>query len=43
VAILEINKKTDIKISVESIERAKHRRVATVIFSMKEQRVPKRG
>jgi hypothetical protein len=43
VAILEINKKIDIKISVESIERAKHRRVATVIFSMKEQRVPKRG
>ncbi len=43
VAILEINNKTDIKISVESIERAKHRRVATVIFSIKEQRVPKRG
>jgi plasmid replication initiation protein len=43
VAILEINKKTDIKISLESIERAKHRRVAKVIFSIEEQRVPKRG
>jgi plasmid replication initiation protein len=41
-AIAEITKKTDLKIEVESIQRAKHRRVATVIFSIKEQRVPGR-
>jgi plasmid replication initiation protein len=36
-AILEINNKTDLKIEVGSIERAKHRRVAFVTFSIEEQ------
>jgi plasmid replication initiation protein len=39
-AILEITKKTDLKISIESLERAKHRRVAFVTFSIEEQAVP---
>jgi hypothetical protein len=37
--MLEINNKTDVKIDVESIQRAKHRRVTFVIFSIEEQRV----
>jgi plasmid replication initiation protein len=37
IAILEINKKTDVKIEVGSIERAKHRRVASVTFVIEEQ------
>ena len=41
VAIAEINKKTDLNISVESLERSKHRRVTSVIFSIEEQAVPK--
>jgi plasmid replication initiation protein len=40
VAMTEINKKTDLKISVESLERAKHRRVTSVTFSIEEQEVP---
>jgi plasmid replication initiation protein len=40
-AILEITNKTDLKIAVESIERAKHRRVAFVNFSIEEQGKPK--
>jgi plasmid replication initiation protein len=39
-AILEISKKTDLKISIESLERSKHQRVTAVIFSIKEQAVP---
>lgn len=34
VAIAEINKKTDLNVSVESLERSKHRRVTSVTFSM---------
>jgi plasmid replication initiation protein len=40
VAILEINRKTDIKIEVKSLERSKHRRVTSVTFSIQEQAVP---
>lgn len=36
-AILEINHKTDLKIEVGSIERAKHRRVTAVTFSIEEK------
>jgi hypothetical protein len=42
VAILEINKKTDLKIKLGSIERSKHRRVVALNFSIKTQAVPKR-
>jgi plasmid replication initiation protein len=42
-AILEINKKTDLKIAVESLERENHRRVAAVTFAIEEQAVPKKG
>jgi plasmid replication initiation protein len=34
-AIGEINKKTDLDIELESIERAKHRRVSGLVFSIK--------
>jgi plasmid replication initiation protein len=40
VAILEINKKTDISIEIESLERSKHRRVTSVTFAIEEQAVP---
>jgi plasmid replication initiation protein len=43
VAILEINRKTDIKIEVKSLERSKHRRVTSVTFSIQEQAVPDGG
>ena len=33
-AIAEINKKTDLNIVVESLERSKHRRVTTLIFAI---------
>ena len=36
-AIGEINKKTDLNIELESIERAKHRRVTGRVFSIKAQ------
>jgi plasmid replication initiation protein len=39
-AILEVNNKTDLKVTIEGLERAKHRRVAFVIFSIKEQGMP---
>ena len=39
-AIGEINKKTDLNIELESIERAKHRRVTGVVFSIKAQSAP---
>jgi hypothetical protein len=39
IAILEINKKTDINIEAESLERSKHRRVISVTFSIQEQAV----
>ena len=38
-AIREITKKTDLKISIESLERSKHRRVTSVIFAIKGQGV----
>jgi hypothetical protein len=37
-AVVEITKKTDLKISIESLERSKHRRIASVTFAIKEQR-----
>jgi plasmid replication initiation protein len=43
VALQEINNKTDVKIEVESIQRAKHRRVEAVTFAIEEQRMSKRG
>jgi hypothetical protein len=41
IAILQINKMTDLKIEIESIEQAKHRRVTSVTFGIEEQAVPK--
>jgi hypothetical protein len=41
-AILEITKKTDLKISIKSLERSKHRLVTSVTFVIKEQAVPNR-
>jgi plasmid replication initiation protein len=40
VAILEITKKTDLKIAIESLERSKHRRIIFVTFSIQEQAAP---
>jgi hypothetical protein len=34
VGIAEINRKTDLKIGLQSLERAKHRRVTAVTFSI---------
>ena len=39
IAILGINKKTDLKIAIESIERAKHRRVTAMTFVIEAQAV----
>jgi plasmid replication initiation protein len=39
-AIAEINRKTDISIAIESLERSKHRRVTTLTFAIKEQALP---
>ena len=39
-AIAEINRKTDLSISIESLERSKHRRVTALTFAIKEQAVP---
>lgn len=39
-AIAEINKKTDLNIALESLERSKHRRVTSATFAIKEQAVP---
>ena len=41
VAIAEINKKTDLKIKLASMERSKHRRVAALNFTIKTQAIPK--
>lgn len=41
VAIAEINKKTDLKIALEWLERAAHRRVTTLTFAIKIQAIPK--
>jgi hypothetical protein len=38
-AMVEITKKTDLRIAIESFERSKHRRVTSVIFVIKEQAV----
>jgi plasmid replication initiation protein len=39
-AIVEITKKTDLKIEIESLERAKHRRVTALTFVIEEQARP---
>jgi plasmid replication initiation protein len=41
--ILEINNKTDLKIELQSLERAKHRRVTFVIFAIEKQAAQKKG
>jgi hypothetical protein len=38
-AIMEINKKTDLKIAIESLERSSHRRVMMLTFAIKAQAV----
>jgi hypothetical protein len=35
VAIAEINAKTDLNITLESVEQARHRRVTALIFAIK--------
>jgi plasmid replication initiation protein len=42
VAIREINKKTDLRIKLSSIERSKHRRVGALTFAIKTQTMLKR-
>jgi|HubBroStandDraft_4_1064222.scaffolds.fasta_scaffold526620_1 hypothetical protein len=39
-AIAEINKKTDLNIALESLERSRYRWVTTLIFAIKAQAVP---
>jgi plasmid replication initiation protein len=39
-AIAEINKKTDLNIALESLERSLHRRVTALTFAIKTQAVP---
>jgi hypothetical protein len=39
-AIVEITKKTALKIAIESLERSKHRRVTSVTFAIEEKAVP---
>jgi plasmid replication initiation protein len=39
VAIAEINKKTDLNITLQSLERSSHRRVTTLTFAIKAQAV----
>jgi plasmid replication initiation protein len=41
VAIAEVNVKTGLNISLESLERSKLRRVTTLTFAIKNQEVPK--
>jgi hypothetical protein len=41
-AIAEINKKSDLNIALESLERSLHRRVTTLIFAIKVQAIPNR-
>jgi len=38
--MVEITKKTDLKIVIDSLERSKHRRVTSVTFAINEQAVP---
>jgi hypothetical protein len=40
-AIREINKKTDLNISLESVERSQHGRIAALSFAIKAQTAPK--
>jgi plasmid replication initiation protein len=40
IAVAEITKKTDISITIKSLERSKHWRVTSVTFVIKEQAVP---
>jgi hypothetical protein len=40
VAIADINRKTDFRIEIESLEQAKHRRVTGLNLAIKEQTVP---
>jgi Initiator Replication protein len=40
IAIAEINRKTDLNIVLDSLERAEHRRVTSLTFAIKEQAVP---
>jgi plasmid replication initiation protein len=42
VAVLEINKKTDLRIAIKSLERSKRRRVTSGTFAIQEQAVPDR-
>ena len=42
-AIAEINKKTDLKITLDALERSKHRRVTTLTFAIKAQTVYRNG
>ena len=39
VAIAEINKKTDLNIEIESLDRSKHRRVTTLTFAIKSKAI----
>jgi plasmid replication initiation protein len=39
-AITEINRKTDLKISLEQLGRSRHRRITTLTFEIKAQAVP---
>ena len=41
VAIREVNRKTDLKIKLASIERSKHRRVVALDFAIKTQPIRK--
>jgi len=41
VALREVNKKTDLKIKLASVERSKHRRVVALNFTIKTQAIPK--
>ena len=38
IAVVEITKKTDLKISIKSLERSKHRRVTSVTLSSRSSR-----
>jgi hypothetical protein len=40
IAIREINKKTDLNIALESLERTKDRRVIALVFTIKAKTVP---
>jgi transcriptional regulator with XRE-family HTH domain len=42
-AMTEINKKTDLNIAIESLERSLHRRVTSLIFAIKTQEVPEQS